>query len=657
MSWIKSSHATLVGLALFVACTTDSNSGGDSSTGESSTGAAESSSGSDAETTSGDSGSTSETVGTGETSATSTGEGESSTGGPELAPRVSRYLEMADGTRIAVDVWLPSSALGGEPVPTVMRMTRYWRAMEWGLPMFDESPDEAAGYTDHGFAYVTVDARGSGASFGSRQGPWTAAEREDHGEVVDWVAEQPWSNGNVGAVGISYDGNTAGFLATSGRTAVKAVVPRFYDSDPYDSPGVPGGVYNAGFVQEWAGFNGALDGADVCALAPEEDCATVQMILRGPKWADDDPKGALAAEAIAEHAANLDVYQAGLEATFRDDAFAGQASFADISLVEDLRALDQGGAAVYSWASWVDAGTAESALNVYGGSTGSHRVIIGAWNHGADEDADPYRASDTPVAPSEEEQHLDIIDFFTEHLATDAEPPSGREIRYYTMNEGTWRTTDVWPPADVQSTTMYFGDGTLVEALPTEGAEDAYTVDYTATTGTTNRWLTQLDGDVIYPDRAEEDAKLLTYTAAPLSEDTRITGSPEVTVHMSTTHDDAALFAYLEDVAPDGSVTYLTEGQLRLVHRAVDPEAPTLHTFEAADGLPVVPDEMMEVTVRLRPTSALLETGHRIRVAIAGADSANFARYPIEGNPTWTVRRGGSFSSRVVLPIASTDSF
>lgn len=640
----------MLGLALLVACTNDSGSGEDEgSSGEGSTGVAGSSSGSssDGETSSADS------SGTSETSATTNAESSSSTGGTELVPRVSRYIEMADGTRIAVDVWLPESALGGEPVPTVMQMTRYWRAMEWGLPMFDFSPELAAQYTDHGFAYVTVDARGSGASFGSRQGPWTEIEQEDHGEVVDWLVEQSWSNGNVGAVGISYDGNTAGFLATSGRAAVKAVVPRFYDADPYDSIGVPGGVYNDGFVQEWAGANGALDNAEVCALAPDEDCATVQRVLLGPKWADEDPKGALAAEAIAEHQANLDVYQAGLAATYRDDAFAGMASFEDISLVEDLAVLDAGGAAVYSWGSWVDAGTADSALNVYSGTQGSHRVIIGAWNHGADEDADPYLAAKTPVAPSQEEQHLDIIDFLTQHLATDAAPPAAREIRYYTMNEGTWRTTDVWPPADVETTTMYFGDGSLVNTLPAEGAEDSYVVDYTATTGTTNRWWTQLDGDVIYPDRAEEDGKLLTYTGEPLDEDTRITGHAEVTVHLSSTHDDAALFAYLEDVAPDGSVTYLTEGQLRLMHRAIDLDEPTLHSFAAADGQPVVPDETMEVTVRMRPTSTLIEAGHRVRIAIAGADASNFARYPAEGEPTWTVSRGGSFASRVVLPIAS----
>ncbi|MBM3290607.1 MAG: hypothetical protein FJY92_10690, partial [Candidatus Hydrogenedentes bacterium] len=45
----------------------------------------------------------------------------------------ARYLAMRDGVRIAVDVWYPADLAAGERVPTVMRSTRYWRAMELGF--------------------------------------------------------------------------------------------------------------------------------------------------------------------------------------------------------------------------------------------------------------------------------------------------------------------------------------------------------------------------------------------------------------------------------------------------------------------------------------------------------------------------------------------
>ena len=136
------------------------------------------------------------------------------------------------------------------------------------------------------------------------------------------------------------------------------------------------------------------------------------------------------------------------------------------------------------------------------------------------------------------------------------------------MNEGRWRTTDTWPPADMKAQRWYLGpDQTLTDQpARTEGADD-YAVDTSASSGDTTRWQTNLaGGDVYYPDRADEDTKLLTYTSEPLKDSLRITGTPVVSLQLSSTHPDGALHVYLEDVAPDGRVTYLTEGVLRLGH-------------------------------------------------------------------------------------------
>ena len=104
-------------------------------------------------------------------------------------------------------------------------------------------------------------------------------------------------------------------------------------------------------------------------------------------------------------------------------------------------------------------------------------------------------------------------------------------------------------------------------------------------------------------------------------------------------------------------MTYLTEGQLRAVHRKVSDEPPPYHvfgpyhSFKRADGLPVVPGELMEMTFALMPISALIRSGHRIRLAIAGADHDTFARIPAEGTPTITVERNAAHASHIDLPI------
>jgi putative CocE/NonD family hydrolase len=119
------------------------------------------------------------------------------------------------------------------------------------------------------------------------------------------------------------------------------------------------------------------------------------------------------------------------------------------------------------------------------------------------------------------------------------------------------------------------------------------------------------------------------------------------------------VFAYLEDVAPDGRVTYLGEGQLRALHRAVSEAAPPYpvigpyHTFHRADGAPLVPGTPTELTFALHPLSVRLEAGHRLRVAVAGADSDTFARIPAEGPLELEVHHGGAYPSRIALPIGS----
>ncbi|MGW8268762.1 MAG: CocE/NonD family hydrolase, partial [Longimicrobiales bacterium] len=234
-----------------------------------------------------------------------------------------------------------------------------------------------------------------------------------------------------------------------------------------------------------------------------------------------------------------------------------------------------------------------------------------------------------------------------------------RELVYKTMGEEAWKRTTEWPLPGTEMTPWYFReDGGLSPDGPNSPGEDRYTVDFTHTTGTRNRWATNNGaGDVVYPDRAEVDTRLLTYTSPPLEEDLEVTGHPVLTLYLSSTHEDGAVFAYLEDVAPDGRVRYIGEGQLRLLHRKVSEEAPPFvtpvpyHSYKESDAEPMVPAEMTEVTFALLPTSVLFRRGHRIRIAIAGADADTFARIPADGTPVWTVARSPERESRIMLPV------
>lgn len=584
-----------------------------------------------------------------------------------LSTRKSRYLEMSDGTRIAVDIWLPAGVGVSASVPTMVRATRYWRDIEVKqrdqLPI-TESEMEAQTWNEAGMAVVFVDVRGTGASFGSWDAPWSEAEVADFDEIVDWIVAQEWSDGQVAVQGISYQGNTADFFGLIENPAVKAVAPLFTDWNVYTDIAYPGGILNSGFLGEWNYFNQSLDANDICAVRRVEDpvaCEMTKAVVGGVRPVDGDENHALLDAAVAEHSGNINVLETGMTAPFIDDPL-GDADYLSISPAAYTDILDEDAPTYVVQASWTDASTAHGALTRYVATKNDTVVYIGPWSHGGGYDADPYLDPETPVSPSIEEQVGELIDLFAESFMGTSPTPN-REIIYYTLGEGEWRATDVWPPRGTIKRKFFMRRSGALTRCPPRWFERPlkYDVDFTATTGPQNRWWTQRGGgDVVYPDRRDEDEKLLTYTSRPLPADLRLAGYPEIKIHLASTHEDGAVYVYLEDVAPDGTVTYITEGQLRLIHRAVSDNPPSwhrygpYHSYTEADAAPMIPGRIERIEMMLQPTAVLIKKGHAIRVAIAGHDDSNFERLPETGDPTLTIFHNRIHASHLILPAVSS---
>ena len=589
----------------------------------------------------------------------------------------SVYVPMRAGAEIAVSVILPPDLQPGQRVPVLMRTTRYWRGPQigWGLRLMatlhqlnpsDLVDRQRAYFNQRGFAVNVVDARGSGASGGRRAVGYAPAEVADMGEVVAWAARQPWSNGRVGTFGVSYDGNDAELAAVPSQPAIRAVMPLYDDLDT-QALIQPGGVMLSGFIKPWSDLVAALDRNDVCAADHMTgwNCWKNRIMIPGVCRVDDDLHGSRLAQLVREHH-NVDVAETVGRVEFRDDALAAESGpirFADISPYGLRDAIEASGVPMMVWCGWLDANPCEGALIRYRTFSNPQVVVIGPLSHGGSFNVDPFATQHRPPVPSRDEQFEMEADFFARVLQV--EPPAKIEssIQYYTMGEGAWHTTKVWPPAGLSIERLYFAaENRLALSAPTtDSGSDSYTVDFTASSGTRTRWHTQLGGgDVVYPDRAAEDKKLLVYTSAPLETDLEITGSPVLTVVMALTNTDGAIHAYLEDVAPAGRVTYVDEGVLRLINRKeVDPKSlpyPPLgpaHSLLRADPEPMVPGQPAIIRFSMFPTSVLLHKGHSIRIALAGADAGLFQRYPAEGTPQWTVYREFGRASFVELPVAT----
>lgn len=570
----------------------------------------------------------------------------------------STYVSMEDGTKIAVRISLPADLQESEKVPAIMETTRYGTEYKrsflinalLNLRIGKEiKPAINKALSDANYAFVRVDARGSGASFGSREMEWSKQEIEDMGTVIEWVVNQPWSNGKVGSYGMSYSGNTAEYAAVTNHPALLAAAALYPDFDTMSQAVVPGGILNEKLIKGWHEATALMDSNQQKSL-----------INDGIAPVNSDKNEKLLQMAIKEHK-TVDIYECFKKLVYADDILSGAYTPRTISPYHYKAEIQKSEVPLFIRAGWMDSGTVNGAIERYLTFNNSQTLVIGPWSHGGWHFYDPLISKSVSKRELDEIQAQEVIAFFDSRLrGNKSSANTGKVIRYYTMGEGKWKSTNVWPVEGFETTVFYFGsNGSLSRTKPEEPiGSDVYKVDFTATTGEKNRWHTNHGGgEILYADRAEEDKKLLTYTTDPLESAVEITGVPTVTLNVSSTANDGAFYVYLEDVSPDGKVTYITEGQLRALHRKITDEdlgrivVGPKHSFLKKDGELLTPGETSELKIGMYATSVLIQKGHRIRISVAGHDEANFARIPVNEDPVIELQRNSVISSYVELPL------
>ena len=566
--------------------------------------------------------------------------------------RSSFYLTMRDGVRIAVDLSLPQSLKTGDKIPALLHQTRYYRSFDlgWKLRFLTRNwPSQRRLFLSQGYAWLDLDVRGTGASFGRWLYPWSPDEIRDGAEVVDWIIRQPWSNGKVGSIGASYDGGSAEFLLVNHHPAVKAAAPEFTFFDAYSDLAFPGGIWLQSFSAAWQQLDRALDinyVKTISSMMPR----VVRSSYHGVRPVDADGDRSLLAQALGEHEHNLDVGAMAQAITYRDDApWPPGFSLDAFSPWARASEISASGAALYFVEGWLDA-FPQAALDAFETLQNPSRMIIGPWGHVAWMGSHPFGASQDSVFDPDDQ----LLQFFDYHLKGKGRAPERRSIAYFTLGANRWNTTDRWPPPGIQAQRLYLDHEQRLSAGQPKAPEasDLYRVDPTAATGPTSRW--DLGTAVAYPDRRRADRKLLCYTSPPLDHALEVTGQPVVSLFVSSTASDGEFFAYLEDLDPQGRVSYVTEGELRALHRLPGSAPPysgpsPYHSFKRSDGLPLAPGELASLRFAMIPTSYWFARGHSIRLALGGADRDHFALLP-GPPPVWQVHRDTGHASFIELP-------
>jgi putative CocE/NonD family hydrolase len=592
--------------------------------------------------------------------------------------RISDYLTLSSGTRLAYDLILPTQkgVPASKPLPVLFKYTpylrafaifdkngknliakfmdlkwyekavlriRYWFSDQGNLmdPLF--MTNWLRNMVKHGYAVIVVERPGVGASFGvMNPGMEVAAKEAD--EILDWIASQPWCNGNIGMYGDSWNAMIQFTAASTGNPHLKAIFPAASQIEIYDALEYRGGVCNKAFNSFFA------------RVVPYLKNLTTPV--------DSDKDGTLLAQARQERSGSPDAKTMATEVTqypFRDSLMPnGKKLWEDgFALYPFIERVNRSGIPVYMTTGWYDIFTSDMFF-WYDNLTVPKRLTVRPLDHSG------IDANGFDLDYGAEAQRW--FDYWIKGINNGVmDEPA---IHYYLMGtpkKEAWQTSTQWPLEKRKLRHFYFGkgetgsitsvnDGFLTTELPTvPDGFDAYIVDYTTTTGKNSRWVAVEEAHK-YPDMCSNDKKALTYTTSPLETDVEVTGHPVVHLWLTTDGPDLDAFIYLEEVDRRGKSTYITEGTLRASHRKLS-QAPfnnlglPFHSHYKSDLMPIPAGEPIELVFSLLPTSYRFQKGDRMRITVAFADADNFDTPIVNPAPQLHLLRNMNHPSFIQLSV------
>jgi hypothetical protein len=506
--------------------------------------------------------------------------------GAEPGPPDVRHVQMSSYDATRMDGWLhmPTGARP-ERVPTVLMTGPYWGESTTSNPTVPTGADRAGmlrwipiqRLVDEGFAVAVFNVRGTGNSGGCFDF-WGAREERDQEVLVNWLAAQPWSNGRVGMIGLSYMAATAVEAAVRAPKALKAIVVTgtmnnvtWLNQTPQGAvePDLP--AYHLAFpatVTHPAVGGGAAHAAEGLPVTPERLCPEV-----------------------ARHAA---MSSRELATVDRDAAYYAE---------RDRRArLRNVKAAVAIGHGFLD-NTAhlwqEDHLWELLPKGLPKWQIEGQWGH-------DWPGLFGQATPSRWEN--DVVEWFEHYLDGGPAPRRLGKVDYQDMS-GAWHASTAWPPAGATDTPLHLtaggltkspgGPATTVRSIPTYVGHDDSEVNFGAG-----------------PDQPVcEDGLRELYATEPLAHDLLIAGNPTAELRITSDSDSGLIGLHVYDLGPDfGCDGPVHRGSLRLL------------SFGAADlrfhagnhePIPFPVGTAQTIRLDLSNQAALVAKGHRLAVSVS----------------------------------------
>jgi putative CocE/NonD family hydrolase len=563
---------------------------------------------------------------------------------------------MRDGTVLYADVYRP--ALPGK-YPVILLRTPYNKSFG-RIAYLQLDPMRAA---SQGYALVIQDTRGRFNSEGEFY--CFLYESQDGYDTVEWAAQQPWSDGNVGMYGASYMGATQWLTAIAHPPHLKCIAPLITASDYHEGWAYQGGAFELGFNLSWTLASLVLANLSHFTLPAD----TVGRLREDLIRAVNEMCGPFAHLPLRDfpllQQAQLAPYYYDWLAHPDADEYWQQWNIEQRHHQVTVPALNVGG--------WYDiflGGTLRNYLGMYqhGGSAQARRprLIVGPWFHTT---MWPNIAGEVDFGVRAQGLAIDLegiilrwFDHWLKGIDTGMlrEPP----VTLFVMGENVWRDEREWPPARAQQTRYYFrsggrantrsGNGVLSVEPPGHEPADHYLYDPRHPVPTCGGGLCCWEASVpggAYDQRAvEERPDVLVYSTPPLAHAVEVTGPILVKLWAASSAVDTDFTAKLVDVEPSGYARNLTDGIIRARYRQ-----------SAFKPMLLEPQRVYDYTIDLWATSNLFKAGHRIRVEISSSNFPRFDRNPNTGHAfaqdaelrpaVQTILHDADHPSHIVLPI------
>ncbi|HKJ95733.1 MAG TPA: CocE/NonD family hydrolase [Gammaproteobacteria bacterium] len=490
--------------------------------------------------------------------------------------REIEHLEimLADGCRLAARVWLPEDAERA-PCPAILEYIPY-RKNDATLPRDAQMHPLVAA---HGYACVRVDLRGSGESDGVLRDEYLQQELDDGVEVIEWLARQPWCDGNVGMIGISWGGFNGLQIAAMQPPALKAIITCCSTDDRYaDDVHYMGGCL-LGDNLSWASQMFARN-----TFPP--DPRHVGERWR-EQWFQRMEQSGLWLEQWLSHQCRDDYWRHG-------------------SVCEHPDRIQ---CPVYAVSGWVD-GYCNAVFRLLAELDVPRKGLVGPWAHQYPHLGKPGPAIDFIGESVRWWDHwlkgrdTGLMDEPMLHAwIQDSAPPRGR----YETRPGRWSAEPSWPSPNVSVHRMYPGsDGALAGEGGAGDTTPRSICSPLATGSAAGKWCSYAVPGDLPVDQRGDDAGSLVFETAPLEEPLDILGGAVAELELEADRPAAMIAVRLCDVAPDGAVTRVTYGLLNLTHRNghAKPEALT-------------PGQRYRVRVDLKHVGQRIAAGHRLRMSLS----------------------------------------